>query len=667
MTGLHTMLLLVLLAGPGVPGRTGQPAGVPDTPDIPRLRELLYHRQQPQEQSQAAFLLVESQHADAGEAIREALRRWDRPDVFQALAAAIRLRRDARFEAQLLKALTSEQTPIRQAATEALPRLENPNLIRKLLSLAEDSATPVTARQSAATALGGCMQKSAAVALLTLLSSDSQLVRQSAATALENLTGQTYGLNALLWQDWWQQHKDLTDEQWLVNRTAFFADRTRRLQDELQRAEGQILQLHKELFQKVPPAERVTHLGTLVGNDNPAIRAQVINWIAELLAEADAAAQQKLAELLLKLSDDGVEGVQRQAVLAMEKLNDPRVFERLLTLVGNGSLQVRAAAARSLGRYRADKNPESTQRNMRAIEALEKALNDPALPVVVEAAASLGAMGAPEAAPVLARFLHHPSDNVRQAAAQALEQASNPSILPDLYQGLYDPVAAVRFSLVGALGKVAQGGGLREAEVAGVVKRLTEVLLRDSDPGVRSRGATVIGDLGTPGDLQVLWERVNATEDNRVQLKAWTAFLEILSRTQSYALLTQWDQLLAAKAPTRRVELLSELRTRWLKNEAVKQHLDALTGLLIEAQLQQRKWQPSLQLALELVRKDGGEAELQKRLRWLLVAGQMALEDKKPDAAMEMLKAIEDLLPRSRDLAPEFDLLRTRAQKSTAP
>jgi HEAT repeat protein len=655
MRRLHTLLVVVLLAGPDAPGRAGSsPAAASDAPDIPRLRELLYHRQAPQEQSQAAFLLIESQHADAAELVREGLRRWDRPDVFQALAAAIRLRRDARYESPLLKALTSEQLPIRQAAIDALPRLENPNLIRKLLALAEDQSNALTTRQAATTTLGACMQKAGAVALLTLLSNDSPLIRQTAGAALENLTGQNYGANALLWQDWWQQHKDLTDEQWLVNRTAFFSDRTRRLQDELQRAEGQILQLHKELFLKVPPAERTTHLSTLIQNDYAAVRSQTITWIAETLAEADTTEQKKLAELLLKLSDDGVEAVQRQAVLAMEKVNDPRVIERLLVMVESGGLNVRAAAARSLGR----------QRNMRAIEALEKALNDPSLLVVVEAAASLGAMGAPEAAPVLARLLHHPSDAVRQAAGQALEQVSNASILADLHQGLYDPVAGVRFSLVGALGKVAQSGSLKEAEVAGVVKRLTEVLMRDSDPGVRSRAATVIGDVGTPGDLVLLWERVNATEDNRVQLKAWSAFLEILSRAQSWTLVTHWDQQFAAKEPTRRIEMLTELRARWLKNEAVKQHLDPLTGLLIEAQLQQRKWQSTLPLALELVRKEAGEGELQKRLRWLLVAGQMAVDDKRPQAALEMLKTIEDLLPRSRDLAPEFDLLRQRAQKA---
>jgi HEAT repeat protein len=663
MTGLHTWLLMVLLAGPDGAGRVAGPAApAAEVPDLARLQELLYHRQ-PQGQSQAAFLLVQSQQPEAVETVRKGLQRWDRPDVFQALAAAIRLARDHRHEAALLKALGSEQGLIRQAAIEALPRLESATLVRTLLALAGDQSAALTARQAAVAVLGACVQKAAAVALLTLLSNDSPAVRQASAAALESLSGRNLGASALPWQEWWQQYKDVSEEQWLVNRTALLADRTRSLQDELDRAENQIVQLHKDLFLKVPPAERSSHLAALIQNEYPSVRSLAVTWLVESLAGAEPAEQKKLAELLIKLSDDGMEKVQQQAVLAMEKVGDPRVFERLLLLLETASPNVRAAAARSLGRYRPGTS-ESATLNLRAIGALEKALGDGELLVVVEAAASLGTMDAPEAAPVLARLLKHPADRVRQAAAEALEQVTNANILADLHEGLYDPVASVRLSLVGALGNVAAGGKLKENEVAGVVKRLTDVLLRDSDPGVRSRAAAVIGKIGSPGDLPVLWERVRATEDNRVQLKAWTAFLDILFRWQSWTLLLQWDQQLAAKDPLRRIEMLTVVRQRWLKLETVKQHLDPLTSLLIEAQLQQKKWQAALPLALELVRKDADDAEMQKRLRWFLVIGDMALLDKKSQAVLDMLKQMEDLLPRARELAPDFDALRQRALKS---
>src|SRR5262245_40771236 len=140
MAKLHILLMAAALtgaafgdqpraAGQGQPGASvatdsRAPAAEPSSLDIPRLRELLNSRQQPQEQSQAALLLVESESPEAVGLVAEGLQRWDRPDVFQSLATAIRLRRDRRFQGALLKALAAEQPAIRQPATEPLARLE---------------------------------------------------------------------------------------------------------------------------------------------------------------------------------------------------------------------------------------------------------------------------------------------------------------------------------------------------------------------------------------------------------------------------------------------------------------------------------------------------------------------------------------------------------------
>jgi len=63
-----------------------------------------------------------------------------------------------------------------------------------------------------------------------------------------------------------------------------------------------------------------------------------------------------------------------------------------------------------------------------------------------------------EAGPVLTSLLRHRSEYVRQAAAQALERVAEPSILEGLLGALNDPSVAVRFSLVGALGRAAGDG-----------------------------------------------------------------------------------------------------------------------------------------------------------------------------------------------------------------
>lgn len=661
MTGLHALLVLAALAGADPPGGAKESLAPADGVDVARLRELLHSRQQPQEQSQAALLLLQSQSPEAMDVVKEGLRAWDRPDVFQALAAAIRLRRDTQHVTSLLKALGAEEAPIRQTASETLARLDHRVVIRRLLAVAEDPKSSVLARQTAAHTLGRTMQKSAVVPLIGLLTSEAQPVRQAAASALTELTGQTHGTDLLRWQGWWQQYKDVSEEEWMQARTAYFADRARRLRDDLQRAENQILQLHRTLYNKTPLADRPNHFQTLLQNDYPSVRVQAVTWIAETLVEVDQADQKRLVDLLLTLSEDAAEPVQRQAALALEKVNDPRAFDRLIALLQGGSENVRAAAARSLGRHRSGK--EQKELIARAVAALEKALGDSSLAVIAEAAESLGSLGAPETAPILAGLLRHPSDVIRPAAARALEQIAGPGIVPHLIAALDDPVAAVRFSVVGGLGRAGASGSMDEGPKSDLLKRLQVVLVRDSEPGVRSRAATVLGQLGTAAELPVLWQRVKAVEDHRVQQRAWTAMTDILSRSGDWNLVMQWDQKLTSeKEYSRRVEMLTEIRERWSQADGPKPNLDALTATLVQAQLAIRKWNLAMPLAYELAAKARTEVELQKCLRWLLVAGTQAVDDKKPREALDMLKSIEELLKRAgSDLAAEFDALRQRA------
>lgn len=666
MTSFLVLFPAAMLLGPEPPRRFDE-GPVPPVlqPDVARLREQLYNRQDVPQQNQAALLLVQSTSPEAADVVREGLRRWDRPDVFVALASAIRMSRDRRFTESLLRAIHAEQSSLRLAAAEALARSDGVGVLHRLLGVAEDPQASVAARQAAALALGKSGQKNAVPALLSLLSSDVAAIRQTAASALEELTGLDYGQNLNAWQDWWSAHKDLGEIEWLLNRNLLFVDRTRRLQSDVQRAEAEILRLHQQLYSRVPRADRVNHFRQLAQNEYSSVRIQTIAWIVETLSDATAPEMKPLSDLLLTLSEDGVESVQRQAVLALDKTDDPRAFERLLTLLHSGSTEVRAAAARSLGRYRCPQSSPRAELNSRAIAALEKALSDPSLTVVAEAVESMGSLGVPEAAPLVIGLLRHPADAVRQAAARAAEQVADPASLPALFAALDDPFPSVRFHVVGALARVAQAEGLEVNRRQELLRRLEQVLVRDGDPGVRSRAATVLGDLGTPAQLALLWQRVTATEDSRVQVKAWGAFVDILSRSGSLNLVSQWEQTLASQQEhARRVELLAEIRSRWSRTEATRPHVDAVTAALVQALLVQKKWNQASGLITDLARKSANDAELQRRLRWLVTAASQALDEGKPQEAMRLLRDVDDLLPRAGgELGTEFDVIRQRASR----
>ncbi len=632
--------------------------------DVSRFIELLNHRDRPQEQSQAALLLVQSPSPEAYAAVEQGMRRWDRTDIMLALLAAMRIHRNSRHVPILVSALGCEQATVRQAVLDALSWHDKTVVTHQLRKLADDVNTPLVTRQAAISAMGRSIHKAAVESLLHLLTNDLLTIRQAAGLALQDLTGQNFGTDLPRWQKWWQPYQSISEETWIISRAVYFSDRAQRLQDELNRAENTILQLHQTLYSKIPPTDRVQHLRLMAQSDYPSVRHLAINWIGELLPDSGTTDRPILSEIMLQLSRDGVEVVQRQAVLTLEKVDDPRAFERLLELLRQASPTIRAAAAKGLGRYGSSKSTLLPDQKQRAMAALEKALQDPMLNVVASAAESLGALNFPEAAPIVASLLKHPDDAVRLAASNALENIANPTVLPDLLSSLDDASAGVRFALVGALGKMVSRANLTENQQVELMKQLQKLLLNDSDPGVRSRVATVLGDIGSPADLPLLWQRVRTNEDNRVQVKAWSAMIEILARSKTWSLVTQWDQILTEQSEhARRVELFKALQDRWSKLDSTKNHLEQLSCGSVRALLADKRWLAAMPLAIDLARRAQNDMDRNERLRWVLVAGSQGLDDKKPQEVLKFLKEIDDLTINAKELSAEFALLKRKAQQ----
>jgi HEAT repeat protein len=631
--------------------------------DPARLRELLHDHQHPRGQSQAALLLVQNPTADAEEIVHEGLRQTEAVDVFSALATAVRLEHDSRFRDDLLAALTSGPPPIRQEAAAALAPLADARAVLRLQAVAEDAKLELPVRQAALWVLGHCGRKSAVVVLLDQLSSDNETLRREAATALAELTGLAYGVHVTRWRAWWEKHKDLDNERWLEDRLAYQTSRAHRLEGDLERAKAQVVRLHQQLYARLPLADRLGHVQALVEHDDPAVRTLAVGWSAELLQGADTVGQRVLADLLLRLSRDGQADVQRAAVLALGRVGDERAFDRLRHLLQRGSEAVRVAAARALTQQ-ARGGTEAAARQKQVVPILQKALEDPALEVVVEVAEDLGVLGAPEAGPVLAVLLRHPSGPVRQAAAQALERVADLNVVDGLLEAFDDPVAAVRFSLVGALGHAAgDGQALSDAQRNRLLMRLEGALIRDADPGVRSRAATVLGECGPPAALQALWRRVQAAEDSRVQEKSWAALVEIIVRSGSLELLQEWDhQLAEAKQGPRRLQLLGEAAARWAKREEMRAPAGTVLEALVQAQLEENKWAAAFPGVRELLSRPGGDGDLDKRLRWLLQVGEQALKDGNRAEALRVVQEAQPYLARRKTLAAEFEKLEKQAK-----
>ncbi|HEV3118066.1 MAG TPA: HEAT repeat domain-containing protein [Gemmataceae bacterium] len=658
MTIIHPALLglALLLSGADVPASAAA--------DPSRLQQVLIDKQEPRNQSQAALLLVQNPSPEAEEIVRQGLRQASGEEVFLALAAAVCLTHDTRFGDELLTVLVSGKPSARQAAEAALVEVADANLLRRFRTLLDDPKTDWSARQAIVSVLGRNAQREAVVILLNQLSSDEQRLRQAAAVALSEATGQAYGLEIARWRSWWDLHKDASNERWLSERLACQASRAHRLQGELDQARAQIAHLHQQLFARLPAGDRLAQVQTLADSEDAALRMLAVSMCLEVLPTADAVGQRTVTDLLLRCSRDGASQVQRAAVLALGQCNDPRACDKLLELLQQRSAPMRGAAAHAVAQQAKGSGRDAVARQRQIISALQKALDDPALDVVVEAAESLGALGAPEAGPVLTVLLRHPSRSARQTAALALERVADQGILDGLLDAVDDPDATVRFSLVGALGHAAgDGHALSEPQRALLLARLEAIFLRDSDPGVRSRAATVLGDCGTLAVLQTLWRRVQANEDSRVQDKAWAAIMEMVVRLGNFDLLLQWDHVLVeAKQGPRQLQLLTEVATHWSKRDDTKKFVPAVEEVLIQAQLDQAKWMAAFPLVRGLLSGPGNDAETDKRLRWLLVVGQMALKDGNKQEAWHVVREARPYTTHRPALAAEFERLEKQAK-----
>jgi HEAT repeat protein len=572
------LLGLTILLGDGGP-KTEQGA------NLPRLCELLHDRRQPRGQCQAALLLVESPAAEAEQAVRAALRQAEDSDAFLALATAIRLRRDARFVEELFAALSGGRPQVRQAAADTLAALPSPEVIDRLAKLADDRRAEPGVRQAALWALGRSGRKQAAAILLTHLEGSNEALRRAAAEALAELSGEDHGLDAAGWRLWWERHRHAGDENWLEQRLDYQAGRAHRLEGELARVRARVLRLEQQLYGRLSAAERATHVQALADEEDAALRLLAVNCSLDLLATADRDRREALTGVLLRLSHDGALEVQRAAVLGLGRVDGEAAFDRLQVLLESGEPAVRRVAARSLALQVRGSDEAAQGRQRQAVPVLSKALGDPSLEVVVEAAEGLGMLGARAAGPVLTALLRHPAEHVRQTAAQALERSAEPAALDDLLAGLHDASAAVRFSLVGALVHAAgDGQTLTSAQQQRLLAGL-EGRLRDDDPGVRSRAATALGECGPPAVLSPLWACVCSAPDSRVRDKAWSAMIDLLARSGSASLLQEWDHRLADDGHgQRRLQLLTEVSARWQNRPGVEAAAQAARAALERAQ-----------------------------------------------------------------------------------
>ena len=131
----------------------------------------------------------------------------------------------------------------------------------------------------------------------------------------------------------------------------------------------------------------------------------------------------------------------------------------------------------------------------RALEPLQARLADKDPHVVAAAAELMGLTGSPQAVPLLAGLLRHPSDFVREAALLGLAEGGGREVSRPAMPALKDESIAVRIAAVRAI----MAGG-DSASTTVLIRRLEQ----ESDEGVQAEMLRAIGRLGGADALDVL-------------------------------------------------------------------------------------------------------------------------------------------------------------------
>jgi hypothetical protein len=138
--------------------------------------------------------------------------------------------------------------------------------------------------------------------------------------------------------------------------------------------------------------------------------------------------------------------------------------------------------------------------------------------------------------------------------------------------------------------------------------------------------------------------------------------LDILARAASLELLREWDRTLAdGQQGPRRVHMLTEVCGRWKKLDTAKVLVVPATEILVRALLDEGRWALAFPAVRELLARPGTEADLDRRLRWLLTVGEQALQEGNKAETLHVVQEAQPFLIRRAGLAAEFEKLEKEA------
>jgi len=224
----------------------------------------------------------------------------------------------------------------------------------------------------------------------------------------------------------------------------------------------------------------------LAAGKDPRAVVPLLNVLGTWDPDVRAAAAKTLGKLknpravepLVKALEDTSDSVQEAVAWALGEIADPRAIGPLVKALRDGRPNVRLAAGWVLGKFG----------DLRAVDPLVTALGDKYQDVREAAAYTLGGLGDPRAVVPLIDVLGDTHGKVREAAVWSLGKFGDHRAVGPLLKTLGDPDPKVREAAAWTLGKLGD-------------RRAVDPLLKtmgDEDPKVREAAAKVLEEMGEP-------------------------------------------------------------------------------------------------------------------------------------------------------------------------
>lgn len=437
------------------------------------------------EEAPARRKAVESLISEQGDAGIQAVTQLLQPgadagaqQVVLAVLADSESEAPAEFASPLLALLGSTEGATQRDAAAALARYHDRATVRRIVELARDPNGGAPLRTGATLALGNHRTQGAARTLIELIQpAQPQRVRAAAFISLARLTGiSEYGTDVARWEKWWDQHRQLSENDWL---TALLANLNRaadRANAERTAVSDRFVESQRQLYRTLPQEDRQARLVSLLADQYEPIRRLAVELSSEFILQRQSQNQtigpELRAALLARLSDTSAavrQGAARRlgdlddtggADKAAEKLasgaeNDPDVLRAYLSLIARvprakavqpaialmGEPALRRDAANALvkaidgGLVQTDVRQTLSAR----VRSAATGAKTPE-PEVVEL---LGRLAQEQDWSLIAKWLDHADAGVRGAAAKAWGASDRP--LAELGKWAGDPDVLPRF------------------------------------------------------------------------------------------------------------------------------------------------------------------------------------------------------------------------------